>query len=179
MSTVYAGSETFPTSATIPDDGDDLTAASADVPFEALLDRTEWLKTHGILAAYQSAGAEGGILFTWTSTATVEGPGVVTVPNCRVGDVVLVTAYCQVGATNEDAYITLFGRQGSGSTSRSNGTLALVNSGKNLTITFTMLWTVADAGDQNFAIYGAMNAAGGGKLATLIAYNFTALHMRF
>lgn len=44
MSHLYAGNETNPTSITLPDDGDVPDAASVNVGFEGLADRTKWLR---------------------------------------------------------------------------------------------------------------------------------------
>jgi hypothetical protein len=45
MSSIYNGTNSYPTGMTIPDDGDPRNAASANVALEALADRTTYLKT--------------------------------------------------------------------------------------------------------------------------------------
>lgn len=48
MSSTYAGASSFPTNITIPDDGDPRTAASVNVAFEGLADRTVWAKRQSV-----------------------------------------------------------------------------------------------------------------------------------
>lgn len=54
----YAGASSFPVDFTIPDDGDDIDAGSVDVAFEALADRTIFLKNHPLLstASFTASG---------------------------------------------------------------------------------------------------------------------------
>lgn len=78
MSTTYIGADTFATSAQLPDDGDDISAASVNVPLEAALDRTTWLKnrvgeqrviSHGVL------GIAGATTLAGTTQTTGWGTG--------------------------------------------------------------------------------------------------------
>jgi hypothetical protein len=65
MGHAYAGADSFPTDYTIPDDGDARTAASVDVAFEALGDRTIYLKNRlAALGAVHDFTAVGTTTFT-------------------------------------------------------------------------------------------------------------------
>lgn len=64
MSSQYAGAELFPDDFTIPDDGEELTAAAFNVAYEALGDRTQWLKSRVVTIS----------LGTALSSATVTAP---------------------------------------------------------------------------------------------------------
>ncbi len=50
MSSQYAGTAVFPTDFTIPDDGEDRSAASVNVALEALGDRTVFLGANAMVA---------------------------------------------------------------------------------------------------------------------------------
>ena len=66
MSTPYAGnSASYPSDAALPDDGDARNASSVNVPFEAILDRTAWLRAAIPVFKIQEFTADG----TWTAPA--------------------------------------------------------------------------------------------------------------
>jgi len=108
MSTTYAGSNTFPTAVTIPSDGDTKPAASVNVAFEGLADRTQWLaaRVNGnnkfLMTVNSSSGGDPVVTesfvyntvgTTWTKSAVV----LVDIPSCLIGDVLL--AKLHVGST--------------------------------------------------------------------------------
>jgi hypothetical protein len=62
------GNPVFPIDFTIPDDGDARSASSVNVPFEALADRTAWLKANTTIVAEIEFIANGS--FTWPFGAT-------------------------------------------------------------------------------------------------------------
>jgi hypothetical protein len=108
MSSTYAGDPTnYPTSITIPDDGDARTAASVNAAFEGLADRTAWLADAAGGVFYKcSPDGSGTPLATYSDThETWEAATVSTTPqfatdaalilavtDCEVGDVLLIDA---------------------------------------------------------------------------------------
>lgn len=71
MSTTYAGDpDNFPSSITIPSDGDTKPAASVNAAFEGLADRTAWLSDNlSVIRTYLSSyDVDGGTLGTVAST---------------------------------------------------------------------------------------------------------------
>jgi hypothetical protein len=96
MPSPFAGSSaTYPTTYLIPSDGDDIDAASVNVAFEALGDRTEWLRARqNDYFQYTNSTNSGGdpstvetftyavIAGAWTKSAVVK----VDVPSCVAFD---------------------------------------------------------------------------------------------
>lgn len=94
MSTI-TGADSFPATFEGPDDGDGRDAAGVEVGLEALADRTQWLRNHGVsnrLAVYHDGdpGPDGGAVFTWNDLGT--GPVFqdstiyVDIASCLAGD---------------------------------------------------------------------------------------------
>lgn len=94
MSSSYAGNPAaFATTITIPDDGDPKNAASVNIPFEVLADRTAYLFNSGLYKSYYTALASN-FTHTWAfgdPNATVDVTGLtVSVLNTVPGDILCI-----------------------------------------------------------------------------------------
>ena len=92
MSGTYAGSDSFPSSVTIPSDGDAKGAASVNPGFEGLADRAVWLKNR--TGAYRLIEQKVGLLtssqnFNAVSWASGSNP-TVTFTGCKTDDIIEV-----------------------------------------------------------------------------------------
>ena len=104
MSSTYAGTDVFPATITIPDDGDAATASSVNAAFEGLADRTTYLKANEGPALKElffdgSAGTFNALTSTTSSTfvdvtdASIGSSGIMTLATTTVvGDIILVDA---------------------------------------------------------------------------------------
>lgn len=101
MPSTYAGNNTFPTSVTIPSDGDDKPAVSVNVALEGALDRTQWLYQHSaantkflMTKNNNSSGDPVQLeLFEYDTigtTFTKSTQVVLDIPACEVGDILLM-----------------------------------------------------------------------------------------
>src|SRR5262245_33734644 len=95
MSTTYAGDPTnYPTSITVPSDGDDPDAASVNAALEGLADRTAALNAK-VSAYSHNFDNDVGTIFSTSSVSptweSAESSGVyVDIPDCKIGDVLFV-----------------------------------------------------------------------------------------
>ena len=63
--------DNYPETALLPDDGDDIEAGSVNVPFEALLDRTEWLREEFLARSFASTTFSTAGITEWTAPERV------------------------------------------------------------------------------------------------------------
>lgn len=108
MSHTYTGTDTWAASTTLPDDGDSKKAASVNVPFEALMDRTTYLynrKPYRYLVKDEHWGLSGASIAGSNTHTTYDGNGdivlgpvSVVVPN----DVIEIIAQIHVVGNGTD-----------------------------------------------------------------------------
>jgi hypothetical protein len=108
MASVYAGTATAPGSLTIPDDGDNATAASVNTPIEALQDSVLWATRNAIIDT--KLIADGTIDFSpenWDNVVADDAWHVLTdgvttsmqvtiTENLAIGDIIEIHAHVQV-----------------------------------------------------------------------------------
>jgi hypothetical protein len=96
--TPYTPTANWTATVDLPDDGDDARDISTvDVPLEAALDRTEYLKEHGLVNTIFHNETSLSTPFSTTSATFVDVTAFfASVPNCRVGDVLMVTMTAQL-----------------------------------------------------------------------------------
>lgn len=195
MSTDYAGSETFPATIPIPDDGDPRSASSVGVPFEGVMDAARYLKNRGVIGVYSLVFDDETAPFTLADFDTTswagffDGSGYVDVPNVRVGDVLA----CGLSATIDSAVtptgngngLRLYMTQGFGGGSPASaavpGARALTNAaaGVKQPMAFGSQVVATVAGTARIFVQGKVDTAGGGHLLRIqSAMSLTVQHVR-
>ncbi len=167
--------DNFPDQITLPDDGKPLKASDVNVAFEALTDRTGYLRTHAVLGVYSFiADAEGvsyQYSFTGTSYSSPTGSFgtstnlTVEVPNTKPGDLLLLDASFGLqlgnGGNGSVRAVAIDNALGGGSTAAPiPGARFVLNiPATHLPCTLVGAWTVAAAGTTRVQLQGRVQAA--------------------
>lgn len=170
MSGTYSGNDAFPTSITIPSDGDARAASSVNAALEALADRTVYLKSNGFLDIWQNANNDDASAEQFTTTSYVDSTAIVlTVDDCKTNDVidiVCTTSTNQTG-TPGDSWFQIFAVDNYNGTPTANievlgaGQKLLDASGSIRTVALSGMHVVTEDGDCRVKLAGKIQTAGG------------------
>ncbi|AUX25166.1 uncharacterized protein SOCEGT47_057100 [Sorangium cellulosum] len=159
----YSGQERFPASFETVNDGSGRDAAGVNVGLEALADRTLFLRNVGFRrVAFWSYDNQSSFR-SWAFNSTTYSPNVtfpndwvVTVPNTRVGDIIMVDASAFLNADATFAFWKIGATDNftGGGTEVLTPGLVRLGGGAQMWATFTTLHTVAVAGTTRLRLLG-------------------------
>jgi len=159
----YSGQELFPAAFETVNDGSGRDAASVNVGLEALADRTLFLRNVGFRRVAFWSYDDQINFRAWSFNSTTYSPNftfpddwVVTVPNTRVGDIIMVDASALFNADSEFAFwkIGATDNVDGGGTEILTPGLVRLGAGVQTWATLTTLHTVAVAGTTRFRLLG-------------------------
>lgn len=161
----YSGQDRFPASFETVNDGSGRDAASVNVGLEALADRTLFLRNVGFrrVAFWSYDDQDSFRAWAFNSNSTTYSPNftfpddwVVTVPNTRVGDIIMIDASTLFNVDSEFAFwkIGATDNVDGGGTEILTPGLVRLGAGAQTWATLTTLHTVAVAGTTRFRLLG-------------------------
>ncbi len=191
MPTDYAGDDTsFPATVPIPADGEAIAERNCAPAWKKCADRSAYL--HRVRPRiYTWATASGSPFWTYTNDGSIQTTeaalGLVDVPDCAVGDKILVSALFTVACNTGGEAFTFWidALEGSSqdhvpgaSWTAFTGINGEAFSSQTLPIAISSVWTVAEAGTTRFTIAGQAPGFGGGEsLAIYPGFNIVAIRL--